>query len=64
VDATTFRTLRITIYTAAAFAALTGASTVNVSVPGETAAVTYTLAEKIPEKQPVARATRQLADHA
>lgn len=64
VDPTTFRTVKFTVYTAAAFAALTGASTVNVNVPGEVAAVAYTLAEKIPEKQPVAKATRQLVDHA
>jgi hypothetical protein len=63
-DPTTFRTKRITVYTPAAFAALTGASTINVNVPGNTAAVSYTLIEKIAEKQPVAHATRQLADHA
>lgn len=64
VDPTTFRTKRIVVYTAAAFAAITGATTLAVNVPGETAAVTYSLAEKIAEKQPVGRATRQLPDHA
>jgi hypothetical protein len=63
-DPTTFRTVRCTIYTAAAFAALTSASTLAVNVPGNTAAVTYNLAQKIGEKQPVAKSTRQLADHA
>jgi hypothetical protein len=63
-DPTTFRTVRCIIYTAAAYAALTGASTLAVNVPGNTAAVTYNLIEKIPEKQSVARASRQLADHA
>lgn len=64
VDPTTFRTVRVTIYTPAAFAALTSASTINVNVPGEVAAVVYSLSEKVAEKQPVAKATRQLADHA
>jgi hypothetical protein len=63
-DPTTFRTKRIIVYTAAAFAAITGASTLAVNVPGEVAAVTYSLAEKIGEKQPVGKATRQAADHA
>lgn len=64
VDPTTFRTIRFTIYTAAAFAAITSATTLNVNVPGETAAVTYSLSQKIGEKNPVAKATRQLPDHA
>jgi hypothetical protein len=63
-DPTTFRTKRVVVYTPAAFAALTGASTLNVNVPGNVAAVSYTLIEKIAEKQPVAHSTRQLADHA
>ncbi len=62
-DPTTFRTKRIVVYTAAAFAALTGASTLAVNVPGNTAAVTYNLSDKIPERQPVGKATRQLTDH-
>lgn len=63
-DPTTFRTKRIIVYTAAAFAAITGATTLNVNVPGETAAVAYSLSEKIAEKQPVGKSARQLADHA
>lgn len=63
-DPATFRTVRAVIYTPAAFAALTSASTINVNVPGNVAAVVYSLIEKIGEKQPVAHATRQLADHA
>jgi hypothetical protein len=62
-DPQTFRTVRIVVYTAAAFAALSSASTLAVNVPGETAAVTYSLAEKIPEFQRVGRTSRQLADH-
>jgi hypothetical protein len=65
VDATTFRSKTVVIYTVAAYAALTtGTSTLALHVPGETATVTYTLAEKIPEKQPGASAVRQLGDHA
>jgi hypothetical protein len=64
IDNTTFRTVRFTVYTAAAFAAITSSTTLNINVPGETAAVVYNLSEKIGEKQPVAKATRQLADHA
>ena len=63
-DPTTFRTVRTVIYTPAAFAALDSTSTINVNVPGEVAAVAYGLAEKVAEKQPVAKATSQLADHA
>lgn len=63
-DPTTFRTKRTVIYTAAAYAALDGSSTLAVSVPGVVAPVNYGLVEKIGEKQPVARAARQLADHA
>lgn len=64
VDATTFRSVRFTVYTAAAFAAITSATTLSLNVPGETAGVTYNLAEKVGEKNPVPKATRQLADHA
>lgn len=63
-DPTTFRTVRFPVYTAAAFAAITGATTLAVNVPGETAAVTYSLSEKIDEKQPVGKASHQLPDHA
>lgn len=63
-DPTTFRTIRFPVYTAAAFTAITGSTTLAVTVPGETAAVTYSLSEKIEEKQPVAKTSRNLADHA
>lgn len=64
VDSTTFRTVRFTVYTAAAFAAITSATTLALNVPGETTTVTYSLSQKIGEKQPTPKATRQLADHA
>ncbi len=63
-DPQTFRTVKITVYTAAAFAAINGATTLAVHLPGNTAADTYSLAAKIAEKQPVAKATRKLADSA
>ena len=64
VDPTTFRSKTIIVYTPTAFAALTpGTSTLAFHVEGETATVTYTLASKIPEKQPAAAGSRQLADH-
>lgn len=63
-DPSTFRTVRFPVYTAAAFTAITGATTLAINVPGETAAVTYSLSEKIEEKQPVAKTSRNLTDHA
>ena len=64
-DGTTFRTKTIIVYTPTAFAALTvGTSTLSFKVEGNAAAVVYTLASKVGEKQPSAKAARQLADHA
>lgn len=63
-DPTTFRTIRFPVYTSAAFAAITSATTLNVNVPGNTAAVSYSLSEKIPEKQRTPKTSRNLADHA
>jgi len=63
-DPTTFRTVRFPVYTAAAFAAITGATTLNINVPGETAAVAYSLSQKIDEKQPTGKTTRKDLDHA
>jgi hypothetical protein len=63
-DPTTFRTVRFPVYTTAAFAAITGATTLALHVPGETATVTYNLSEKIAEHQRVAKTSRNLADHA
>jgi hypothetical protein len=62
-DPTTFRTVRTTIYTSAAFAAITSATTLAVNVPGLATTVPYTAKLKIAEKQPLAASTRQLADH-
>jgi hypothetical protein len=64
-DATTFRTKTIIVYTPTAMAALTvGTSTLSFMVEGNTAAVVYTLAKKVGERQPAAKAARNLADHA
>jgi hypothetical protein len=63
-DPTTFRTVRFPVYTAAAFAAITGATTLNINVPGEVAPVAYSLSEKIDEKQPTGKTTRKDPDHA
>lgn len=63
-DSTTFRTVRFPVYTTAAFAAITGSTTLAVNVPGETGTVSYALAEKIDEKQRVAKTSRNLPDHA
>jgi len=61
-DATTFRTIKAIIYTPAAFAALSAGDIVAVQVEGLATTVNYTLAAKVPEKQPIAKASRQLAD--
>ena len=63
-DATTFRTIKQIMYTAAALAALAAGDVVAVAVEGLAATVNYSLAAKIAEKQPIPKASRQLADHA
>lgn len=62
-DPVTFRTVRFPVYTSAAFAAITGATTLAVNVPGLSTTVTYSLAQKIDEKQEVAKTSRNLPDH-
>lgn len=62
-DPQTFRLRTIVMYTAAAGAALTGTSTLAVSVPGETASVTYNFIGLNSERVPKVRPARQLADH-
>lgn len=63
-DPQTFRTKTITVYTPAAFAAITGATTLAVHLPGNVAPDVYSLSAKIAEKQPVAKTTRKLPDSA
>jgi len=61
-DPTTFRTFKGVVGTPTAYGAL--ASTHDVIVPGETAAVTYNLADKVPEKLQIPKTARNLDDHA
>lgn len=61
-DPVTFRTVKGIIYTAAAFAAIDPGDNVNVQVAGLGTDVSYSVSEKIPEKQPLAHAPRPLAD--
>jgi hypothetical protein len=61
-DPLTFRTKRVVVFTAAAFAAITGATTLAVPVPGSASTVTYNVSQKIGEKQPVAKTSKNLLD--
>jgi hypothetical protein len=64
-DPTTFRSKNVIFYTAAAYAAVViGTDVLAFHVEGETATVNYQAAKKIPERQPQALGSRQLADHA
>jgi hypothetical protein len=63
-DPTTGRTKTIIVYTAAAFAAITLASTLAFHVEGNTATVTYTADKKVGEKQPRRGVITGHADHA
>lgn len=63
-DPTTFRTKRVIFYTAAAYAAVALGDIIAFHVEGEVAAVNYSAIKKVPERQPAAAGTRQLADHA
>lgn len=61
-DPVTFRTVKGIVYTAAAFAAIAPGDIVAVQVAGLATTVNFTVKEKIGEKQPLAGASRQLAD--
>jgi hypothetical protein len=50
------------IYTPAAYAAIVAGATLAVPVPGSAGTITYTLAGKIPEKQPIPSAGTHLFD--
>jgi hypothetical protein len=63
-DPTTFRTVRTIMYTPTAYAAVALGDIIAVHVQGETATVNYSAIKKVPERQPGAAASRQLADHA
>lgn len=61
-DAVTFRTVKFIVYTPTAFAAIVPGNIVAVQVPGLATTVNYTLSQKIAEKLPVPKASRELAD--
>lgn len=61
-DPTTFRTVKGIVYTAAAFAAVAPGDIVAVQVEGLATTVNYTVKQKIGEAQPIATASRHLAD--
>lgn len=61
-DSTTFRKVRFIVYTPTAFAAIAGGDVIAVTVPGLATTVNYNVSAKIPEKQPIAAASRHLAD--
>ena len=63
-DATTFRTKRLIIYTAAAFAAITLGQVVSFPIEGEVTSIDYAATQKVAERQPSRGAARQVADHA
>src|ERR1700686_2927223 len=61
-DPVTFRTIKFVVYTAAAYAALAGGTAIAVTVPGLATTVNYNVSEKIGEKMPIAKTSRELAD--
>lgn len=61
-DPITFRTATCIMYTAAAAAALSGASTLTVPVPGSATNVTYSFQGLEDEKTPTKSISRNLAD--
>lgn len=61
-DSTTFRTVKGIIYTAGAYAAITGGQDIAVQVEGLATTVNYDVSDKIAERLPKAKASRNLAD--
>lgn len=61
-DALTFRKIRFVVYTPTAMAAIDGGDTIAVQVPGLATTINYTVSAKIPERQPIAAASRHLTD--
>ena len=60
-DPATFRTVTVIVGTPAAFAAVP--ATLDVTVPGDSVAVTYDLAAKIGEKLQIPKTANNAADH-
>lgn len=61
-NVTTFRTIRFIVYTAAAYAAIAGGSTVAVQLPGLATTTPFLVSAKIGDKIPIGKASRNLAD--
>lgn len=61
-DPVTFRTIDPIFYTAAAYAAVAPGDIVAVQVTGLATTVNYEAIEKVPERMPLGRASRNLAD--
>jgi len=54
-NATTFRTIRFIVYTAAAYAAIAGGSSIAVQLPGLATTTPFLVSSKVGEKMPIAR---------
>jgi len=61
-NATTFRTIRFIVYTAAAYAAIAGGSSIAVQLPGLATTTPFLVSSKVGEKMPIAKCERNLAD--
>lgn len=61
-DPVTFRKIKFIVYTPTAMSAISGGDAISVQVPGLATNVAYNVSAKIPEKQPIAAASRHLAD--
>jgi hypothetical protein len=61
-DPATFRKVRFIVYTPTAFAAISGGDTIAVTAPGSATTINYAVSAKVPERQPIAGASRHLLD--
>lgn len=61
-NSATFRTVKFIVYTPTAYAAIGGGDAITVPVPGSATADTYNVTQKIGEKMPFAKTSRNLAD--
>lgn len=61
-DPATFRKVKFIVYTPTAYAAIGAGDTIAVTAPGSATTINYLVSAKIPEKQPLASASRHLLD--
>jgi hypothetical protein len=61
-NATNFRTIKFIVYTPTAYAAIAIGDTIAVQVPGSATTVDYLVSDKLAERIPGAKASRNLAD--